>query len=63
MTRMTPEKIGWDKIARKHYRHESGVEVRYNCNAWAWEIIGGSEDGYKYGTLSIAQYSALRGTR
>lgn len=30
----------WASIGRKHYRHISGVEVRYNCNRWMWEIVG-----------------------
>lgn len=52
----------WVKIARKHYRHITGIEVRYNCNRWLWEIIGGPEDGSAYGTLWVAQHSALQGT-
>lgn len=48
----------WAKAGRKHYRHMSGIEVRYNHNRWLWEIIGGPEDGLAYGTLWIAQYQA-----
>lgn len=33
----------WVKVASKHYRHISGVEIRYNCNRWVWEIIGRDE--------------------
>lgn len=30
----------WVKVARKHYRHVSGAEIRYNSNRWLWEIVG-----------------------
>lgn len=50
----------WNRIARKHYRHMSGIEVRYDHNAWNWEIIGGPEDGYRYSTLTVAQLSATQ---
>jgi hypothetical protein len=50
----------WVKIARKHYRHVSGIEVRYDDNAWTWEVIGGKDDGHRYGTLSVAQWAATR---
>ena len=26
----------WAKVGRKHYRHVSGAEVRYDHNGWAW---------------------------
>lgn len=35
----------WAKVGKKHYRHVSGVEVRYNCNRWLWEVVGANE-GY-----------------
>lgn len=61
MMRLKPITDGmWAKIARKHYLHASGIVVRYNCNRWVWEIIGGPEDGLAYVTLTIAQYSATR---
>lgn len=61
MTKAQPITQGtWNKIASKTYRHESGIVVRYSHNRWAWEIIGGAEDGNLYGTLSIAQYTATR---
>ena len=31
------------KAGRKHYRHESGIEIAYNCNRWVWEIVGHGE--------------------
>ena len=60
MTRAKPTISGtWAKIARKHYRHIDGKEVRYDCNAWAWEVIGGANDGYMYKTLNVAQHAAI----
>lgn len=41
-TEMT-ESGEWSKVGRKHYRHVSGVEVRYDVNAWGWRVDGGSE--------------------
>ncbi len=51
----------WIKVAKRHYQHVTGIECRYDCNRWLWEIIGGAEDGNFYGSLWVAQYSALRG--
>lgn len=45
----------WAKTARKTYRHESGIVVRYVDNKWAWTVIGGKHDGFYFGTLSAAQ--------
>lgn len=59
--RMKPTTTGeWSKIAKKHYRHVSGVEVRYNCNRWAWEVIGGPDNGRAYAALWVAQHSATK---
>jgi hypothetical protein len=30
------------KIGKKHYRHVSGDEIIYDCNAWAWRTPYGS---------------------
>lgn len=61
MTRVIPTTSGtWERIARKHYRHIGGHEVRYDCNRWAWEVIGGANDGYLYGTLNVAQHAAIK---
>jgi hypothetical protein len=54
------ERNMWSKIASKHYRHESGIEVIYRHNAWTWEVVGGRDDGHCYTTLRVAQYSATR---
>jgi len=51
----------WIKVARKHYQHVTGIECRYDCNRWLWEIVGGAEDGRFYGTLWVAQHAAIRG--
>lgn len=50
----------WAKTGRKTYQHESGIVVRYDCNAWLWEIIGGAEDGRFYQTLTVAAYFATK---
>jgi len=55
------ESGAWAKVGSKHFRHESGIEVKYDHNAWNWQIIGGRECGYRYGTLEVAAYSAVRG--
>lgn len=40
------------KVGGKYaWRHESGVEVAYDCGAWLWRIDGG--DGFK--TLQVAR--------
>jgi hypothetical protein len=52
-------KEGWTKIGRKHYRHDATkVEVRYNCNGWNWDVIGGKADGSAYGALWVAMQAA-----
>ena len=50
----------WAKTAKKTYRHASGIVIRYNHTAWAWEVIGGAEDGYMYQTMTVAAYSVER---
>lgn len=61
MTRNKPITEGtWNKIASKHYRHESGVEVAYRPNSWVWEIVGGKYDGLRYDRLWAAQHQAPR---
>lgn len=45
----------WAKVGDKAYRHESGVTIRYNHNAWLW-VIEGQTVGYK--TLGVAKYNA-----
>jgi hypothetical protein len=52
------ESGAWIKVARKHYRHMEGVEIVYNCNRWAWEIIGGKNTGEAYGLLWVARQRA-----
>jgi hypothetical protein len=50
----------WAKTGKKTYRHVSGHVVRYDHMAWAWEIVGGAKDGYKYRTLTYAAYEVER---
>ena len=45
----------WAKIGNKTYRHESGIVISYNHNAWLW-VIAGQTVGYK--TLGVAKYNA-----
>lgn len=48
-------KSEWKSVGRKHWSHVSGVQVKYDCNAWKWQIIGGARCGYKYDTKWAAQ--------
>lgn len=41
----------WNKVAKKTYKHISGVVIRYDYNAWLWEIVGGKFDGERYERL------------
>lgn len=50
----------WAKVASKTYRHESGATVRYDCNRYTWEIVGGASDGRGYTSLWAAQYEVQR---
>jgi hypothetical protein len=43
----------WVKVGRRHYRHCSGNEVRYDCNAWGYKINGRQE---VWPLLYIAKY-------
>ena len=47
----------WAKVGDKTYRHESGLTISYDHNAWAW-VIEGDRCGYK--TLGVAKYNAER---
>lgn len=44
----------WAKVGRKHYRHESGAEVKYDHNAWGWRI---NERPEVWGTLTVAKHN------
>lgn len=48
----------WVRVAPKHYRHVTGVEVVYGHNEWLWFVRGGPHDGEGYGTLDVARYYA-----
>lgn len=47
--------------ARKVYRHESGICVKYDHNTFTWEIWGGPNDANRYRTLTDAQHWAVKG--
>ncbi len=46
----------WVKLAPKHYRHESGAEIRYDCNRWVWQIVGAEA----YTLLWVARHAVER---
>lgn len=50
--------IGWTKIGKRHYRHESKVEVRKGDRGW--EVIGGSGDGHIYVAMWAAMWAATK---
>lgn len=31
----------WAKVGKKHYRHVSGNEAKWDCNVWGWRINDG----------------------
>jgi hypothetical protein len=45
----------WNKVGKKHFRHVSGAEVRYDCNAWTWAVTGCAADGERYSALHAAR--------
>lgn len=50
----------WAKVASKHYKHKSGVQVKYNHNAWKWEVIGGAKCGSFYNVKWEAQTEGIK---
>ena len=51
----------WVKVGSRHHKHITGVQVKYNHNRWAWEIIGGAKCGLMYETKWVAQTEAVKG--
>lgn len=51
----------WIKVGKKHYRHESGIEVRYDCNRYIW--IVSTQPNHGYSTLWVARYEAEKDSR
>jgi len=51
-------KQGWIKIAKSHYRHKSGSQVR-KCDQ-GWEVVGSANCGYVYGSMWAAMYDAAK---
>lgn len=50
----------WLKVASKHYKHKSGVQIKYNHNRWKWEVIGGIKCGNLYDTKWVAQIESIK---
>lgn len=50
------ESGAWCKVSRQHYRHVSGAEIRYDCNRWVWQIVGGDA----YTLLWVARHVVER---
>ena len=44
------------KIGRHHFIHESGAEIKYLCNHYCWQILGGKA----YQTLREAVYQVRK---
>lgn len=55
------EESEWTKVASKHYRHVTGVQVKYDHNRWAWAVIGGKNCGRLYETKWASQMEAVKG--
>lgn len=53
-------KSEWVKFGPKHFSHVSGVQVKYDHNAWAWQVIGGAKCGTYYKAKWEAQTEALK---
>lgn len=51
----------WIQVASKHYRHKTGVQVKYDHNRWAWQVIGGVNCGRLYETKWQSQTEAVKG--
>jgi len=43
----------WVKVARKYYRHISGIEVAYDCNGYVWTV----SDGSRWSSLWVARHN------
>ena len=46
----------WNRIARKDYRHATGIRIVYRNNDYVWEIIGGARDGLRMESLWAARH-------
>ena len=51
---------GWAKNGKGEYRHETGRQVRRDCNSGLWEVIGGPDCGRRYGTMHVAMHYARK---
>lgn len=43
------------KVGKKHFRHVSGAEIKYDCNAWGWRACG-----RLWQTLEVAVYNVRK---
>lgn len=50
----------WVKVGSKHFKHVDGVQVKYDHNAWKWQVIGGPKCGYYYDTKWAAQTEGVK---
>jgi len=50
------ESGAWVKLGKKHYQHSSGIEIRYDCNRWVWQIVG----GHAFTLLWVARHEVER---
>lgn len=50
----------WAKVASKHYKHVSGVQVKYEHNHWRWQVIGGPMCGYAFDAKWAAQTEGVK---
>jgi hypothetical protein len=48
---------GWEKTGKGQYRHATGRAV-IRRDSGLWEVIGGADDGNRYGTMHVAMYYA-----
>jgi len=50
----------WVRVAKKHYRHVSGVEIVYRCNHWVWAVVEDGKPETRWSMLWVARYEAER---
>lgn len=52
-------KSEWVKIGPKYWSHISGIQIKYDHNAWKWQVIGGANCGTYYKEKWAAQTAAV----
>lgn len=53
----------WVRVGKRHYRHASGIEIRYDLKAYLWRGRGGYHDGRAWETLGPARHNVELGGR